>query len=194
MSVVIPRDWRGVRNRYQSSPDRVRSYFSEIPSLLENYSWEVSIAYAFLRLEQAHNYCLYAGVRRLHRAEATVASRFVDKHHLTRKGFQRLFKNVFGEALPAILVELIKDAEKVRDKVIHGKSSTASDHRKALISLLEYAIGLNKYIMDRAGFSPFVTDRRGLTGRGEALDRSTTSWLMRGLGFNNKQDEEKERA
>lgn len=194
MPLEVPRDWRGVRNLYERAPERVRDYFESIPSLLKGYDWEISIAYAFLRLEQSHNYCLYAGVRKLHRANSEVASRFIDKHHISRKGFQKLFNNVIGHPLPKALTALISDAEKIRDKVIHGKNSTSAEHRKALVSLLEYSIQLDELVMEKGDFSPFVTDRRGLTGRGEALDKSTTTWLMRGLGFNNLDNKENEEA
>jgi hypothetical protein len=188
MTINIPRSWKGVRNAFQAAPDQVSSYYESLPSLLEEYVWEVSVAYAFLKIEKTHNYILYAGVRKIHRAEATVASKLIDSHHLTRRGFETLFENIFGVPIPREINSILKEAEKVRDKVIHGKSVNAKDQRKALMLILKYSIDIEEFIQGHAGFSPFSSDRRGLTGRGESLDKSTTTWLMRGLGFAKKEE------
>lgn len=104
MPVDVPGTWRGVRNRFRDAPDAVTDYFEPIPELVEHYPWEVSIAYAFSLLERSHNRALYAGAVKLHRADSTVAHNFIDKQHMTRKYFQNLFKNIFGEE-PATGVE-----------------------------------------------------------------------------------------
>ena len=183
MEIVVPGSWRGVRNRFRDAPDEVTDYFEPIPELVEYYPWEVSIAYAFSLLERSHNRALYAGAVKLHRAEPAIAHTYVDKQHITRKTFKSLFKNIFGENPPRELMDTLESAEKVRDKIVHGKGTTEAEKRKALVYILAYAEGLDEFVSEKAGFRPFTVDMRGYTGRRESLDKSTTKWLMRGLGF-----------
>ena len=183
MPEAVPGSLRGVVNRYRESPSEVQGYFEAIPALIENYDWEVSIGFMFMRLEKALNTMLYCGARKLHRAHAETAYRFVDQHHMTRKEFRRLFRNVFGEEIPKELVDTLSEAEKVRDKIIHGKTAVGADKRKAIVQLIAYAEGMNDLVDRLAGFRPFTTDLRGFAGSGEALNAPTTAWLMKGLGF-----------
>jgi hypothetical protein len=140
----------------------------------------------FIRVEKALNTMLYCGTRKMHKANSEVARSFVDSHHMTRKEFRRLFANVFGSEIPTVTTTLLTEAEKVRDKIIHGKSASDADKRKAIVRLIQYAEEMNALVQRIAGFKPFVNDLRGFTGRGEALDASTTRWLMQGLGFTAK--------
>lgn len=186
----IPGSWRGVRNRFDRSPEEVQAYFANIPELIENYDWEVSLGFMFTRLEKALNGMLYCGTVKKHRAHSVKAKEMVNKHHMTRKEFRRLFRNVFGKPVRKALTEILEQAEAVRDQVVHGKPASAADQRKAIIRVLEYAEGMNEYVNILAGFKPFTNDLRGFTGRRESLDKSTTVWLMKGLGFQKKSADE----
>ncbi len=192
MAEPVPRSWRGVVNRYKTCSDEIQAYFTGIPTLIESFDWEVSLGFMFTRVEKAHNRMLYCGAVKQHKAHTEVARNFVDRHHMTRKEFRRLFKNVFGKPIKAPLQSMIEEAETVRDKVVHGKDASAEDKRKAIVRILEYAEGMNDFVNDIAGFKPFTNDLRGFTGRRSALDKSTTSWLMRGLGFEKKQADDNE--
>jgi hypothetical protein len=183
MPYPVPRSWRGVVNLYRGRPAEVKDYYEALPSLIEKYDWDVSLGFMFIRVEKGLNNMLYCGARKLHRAHSEVARRFVDKHHMTRKEFRKLFKNVFGEHVPAPLTALIQEAEDVRDKAVHGKNITDADHRKAIVRVLEYSENMNDLVQRLAQFKPFTTNLRGFAGRGDALDERTTSWLMKGLGF-----------
>lgn len=186
MPEEVPASWRGVVNRYNVSTLEVQLYYKDLPALIENYDWEVSLGFMFTRVEKALNTMLYCGTRKMHRANSEVARRFVDAHHMTRKEFRRLFANVFGQEIPAATTAILTEAEKVRDKIIHGKSATDADKRKAIVRVLQYSEEMNALVHQVAGFKPFTTDLRGFTGRAEALDASTTQWLMKGLGFLSK--------
>jgi hypothetical protein len=188
----VPGSWRGVVNRYNQSPAEVQAYFESLPSLIESYQWEVSLGFLFIRVEKALNTMLYCGARKVRRANAEVARKFVDAHHMTRKEFRRLFANVFGRDVPSEITAILAEAEKVRDKVIHGKMVSDADFRKATVRVIEYAEAMNELVHEIAAFKPFTIDLRGFVGRGEALDRSTTMWLMKGLGFLAKQPGEAE--
>lgn len=182
----VPATWRGVRNHFTNIPEEIQSYFDPTVELIENYDWEVSLAFMFTRVEKAMNMMLYCGARKIHKAHSGTAYTFVDKHHMTRKEFKRLFKNVFGVDIPAATNDLLAEAEKVRNKIIHGKSASPADQRKAIIRLLDYAEAMNTLVHDKARFRPFTPTLRGFTGQTQPLDQSTTSWLMRGLGFTGK--------
>ena len=184
MPEAVPGSWRGVVNRFRASTPEVQQYFNDLPDLMEHYDWEVSLGFMFIRVEKALNTMLYCGARKMHKAHTDVARGFVDSHHMTRKEFRRLFGNVFGQQIPADTTAVLIEAEKVRDKVIHGKSATDADKRKAIVRLIQYAEEMNTLVHGVAGFKPFTNDLRGFTGRGESLDQSTTRWLMQGLGFN----------
>jgi len=76
----------------------------------------------------------------------------------------------------------MNEAEKTRDRVVHGKDVTDSELRGAIADVLEYAEKFNAEVNDTAGFRP-LGNMRGFKGRAEPLDKRTTKWLMRGLGF-----------
>jgi hypothetical protein len=192
MPEAVPGSWRGVVNRYNNAPNEVKAYFSDIPELIERYDWEVTLAFMFARVEKALNRMLYCGAAKRHKANSTVAARAVNEHHMTRKEFRRLFENVFGAPIPAELVSILKDAERIRDKVMHGKSASDADKRKAIVRVLAYAEGMNEVVDQCAGFKPFTNDLRGYAGARRPLDESTTYWLMRGLGFEKKSEQDAE--
>ncbi|MPQ75777.1 hypothetical protein [Hydrogenovibrio sp. JE_KL2] len=128
------------------------------------------------------NRILYGGVVKIHRGSREIAQRIVNKHHVTRDGFLILYKNIFGKPLDTEILERIKTAEKIRDKVIHGKNVSDSEIREAIVDVLEYSQLLNNGVKSDAGFYPFG-DMRGFKGRSSPLDRRTTKWVMKGLGF-----------
>jgi hypothetical protein len=182
----IPGSWRGVVNRYRACPPEVQNYFSDLPSLIENYDWEVCLGFMFIQVERALNTMLYCGARKMHKADSDVARRFIEAQYMTRKEFRRLFSNVFGQEIPAAVVAGLVEAEKIRDKVIHGKNATDVDKRKAVVGVLKYAEEMNSLVKGIAGFEPFTDNLRGFAGRGETLDEKTTAWLMKGLGFTSR--------
>lgn len=181
------KSYKGILEYYDIEiSEDIRKYFDYLSVLLkqDKVSFEVVLAYLFLKIEQAHNRCLYGGIVKIHSANAEFVRRIINKQHLTRTKFQDLYKNVFGRAIPKEALEEIQNAEKIRDQVIHGKTVSDDLLRKAIISCLRYSKIINSEISDmtEAGFKPFG-DMRGFKGRAESLDTRTTKWLMRGLGF-----------
>lgn len=180
---TVPGNWLGVVSRIDASTEEVKSFFDPLSNLVENYSWEVSIGYLFTRVEQAHNHLLRGAAVKMHSVNASTADRFVDGCHITRKEFSRLYKNVVGRSIPARSVKLLSDAEKIRDRVVHGKRVVPRDQRMAIVYIVEYAESINAEIQKRAKFSPFKYDQRGYVGRKATLPESTSAWVMKGLGF-----------
>lgn len=174
-----------VMKAYDKMPQEVKDYFKYLPQLLNRSTrlWEVSLAYMFMQVERAQNMLLYCGVLKLHSANKAVAKGIVDKEHLKRDTFHKLFKNVFDKELKKAIQSKIEDAQKIRDRVVHGKTAVSdAQKRKAIIDILEYARDLNGFIENIAGFKPFG-DLRGVKGRKQPLENKTTRWLMKGLGF-----------
>ncbi|MCC6140945.1 MAG: hypothetical protein IT389_10065 [Nitrospira sp.] len=167
---------------YEMSPNEVKGHFQHIPKLISGLPYEVALAYSFLKVEQAQNRALYGGVVKVHRGDAEFVRRVMNFQHLTRDGFKEIFANVFGSPLSKATAAKLDEAEKVRDRVIHGKSVDDNDMREAIADCLEYGALLNRDVSTAAGFNPFG-DMRGFKGRADSLDKRTTKWLMRGLGF-----------
>jgi len=174
--------YKAVIKRYSSAPSEVRDYFTYLPALVQDYPYDVCLAYMFIRVERAQNMALYCGVVKLHAADATVASSVIERQHITRDSFLDLFENVFGQPLDPAVAKHLKFAEKVRDRTVHGKSVTDANFRKALVEILDYADSFNAAVSKRAGFKPFG-DLRGFKGRATSLGKGTTRWLLKGLGF-----------
>ncbi len=173
---------KAITKKYNSCQSEIQAYFLHLPSLIQDYPLEVTLAYLFLRTELAQNRILYCGVVKLHHADTEIASRGLDAQHLTRDGFLELYSKIFGEKLPVPISEKIKAAEKIRDKVIHGKSVTVAKLREAVWDVLDYAEHMNSHVQSKAGFQPFG-DLRGFKGRGNPLDKNTSRWLLKGIGF-----------
>jgi hypothetical protein len=174
--------YKGIIKAFNAHSGSVRDYFALLPNLVSNYPYEVSLAYRFLQTERAHNRCLYGGVVKLHRADAKVADSVINDQHLTRDGFLELYRNVFGIALSQPTRDLIRQAEKTRDKVIHGKKVLAPQMRQAICEVLDYAQAVNQEVAAVAGFEPFG-DMTGFKGAAQGLDPRTTRWLLKGIGF-----------
>jgi hypothetical protein len=174
-----PATWKGVRDRFAAAPDEVRGYLVHYPKLLELFPWDVSIGYLFTKIEQAHRTAIYCGVVKLHRVDASLAEIAVDGWHMSRDEFRSMFRTVFGAPLPD---EALIEAEKVRDRVLHGADVSESDHRLAAVRLLDYAEDLATIVTKRGGASPF-SDLRGFKGRAASLEKSTSRLVLKGLGF-----------
>lgn len=179
---AIP-SYKALLKCYSNKSKQVQGHFEHLPKLVnDDLPYEIAIAYCFLKVEQAQNRALYGGVVKVHRCDSEFARRLMNFQHLTREGFRELFKNVFGRALKDATAEKILDAEKVRDKVIHGKSVNASELRGAIADVLDYAEDFDSEVHAIAEFHP-LGDMRGFKGRAGALDKRTSKWVMRGLGF-----------
>ena len=106
----------------------------------------------------------------------------VDNHHMTRGEFKDLYKTIFGKPLTKTVADKIAEAEKVRDRILHGKTVSETDKRKAVIDILEYARAFNAAVYDISGFKPFGS-LQGFKGRAKPLDKSTSRWILKGVGL-----------
>jgi hypothetical protein len=161
----------------------VRTHFEHLPRLLDDYPLEVALGYVFYRLELGQNMALYCGVVKLHRADTTVASNTLDAHHMTRKGFEKVYKIVFDLDLPDAATRELRTAEATRDTVMHGGAATEARLRNAIGRVLEFACAVNTELQNRHQCPPFTGYWRGFAGRLRKLDPRTTRFMLKGMGF-----------
>lgn len=180
--MAIPRTWRGIVNHYNRCSDDVKGYFSHFPSLAQNYPWNVSISYMFGLVELAQNMTVYCGVVKLHKVNVTMARTAINNQHMTREGFKDLYKSIFGKPIKPSVSNKLEEAEKIRDRILHGKKVSEADKKKTVIDILEYAEAFNSEINSVAGFKPFGS-LKGFKGRAKSLDKSTSRWMLKGVGF-----------
>ncbi|MGH9365038.1 MAG: hypothetical protein ACRD1B_07220 [Thermoanaerobaculia bacterium] len=172
----------GLLNRFNTAPAEVRGYFEHLPRLIQDFPLDVCLSYVFAQLERAQNMTLYCGVVKLHRAESGLAKTAIDVHHMTRPEFKTKFETVFEKAIPKATSDLLEKAEEARDRVMHGKQGTDDEKRNAIANVLDYAEAINQFVSGMASFKPFG-DLRGFKGAAQSLDKSTTRWLLKGMGF-----------
>ena len=180
--MTLARSRKGVLNDYNAAPAQVQKFFVHLPKLLDDLSLDVSLSYVFSQVELAQNLTLYCGIVKLHRADSTLARTAIDTHHMSRGDFKQKFEAVFGKPIPEKIGKLLETAEATRDRVMHGKSTTEKEKRQALVDVLQYAREFNELVVSLASFRPFG-ELRGFKGRAKPLDKSTTRWLLKGMGF-----------
>ncbi len=173
---------KGLLKAYATCSEEVQDYFEHLPSLVEDYPLHVCLAYAFSRLELGQNMALYCGVVKLHRVHTDIAGRAVNSHHMTRQGYVDLYRRVFGFDLPKQAREDLKTAEDTRDDVMHGKATSPERIRNAIARVVEYADAANDQLHSKHGLKPFGP-LRGFKGRATSLEKSTSRWVVKGMGF-----------
>lgn len=172
----------GLKKAYGDCSQEVRDYFTHLPKLLDDFPMDVCLAYAFARLELGQNLALYCGVVKIHKVNADVAKSVIGTHHMTREGFIELYKTVFDLDLPKAAHADLKSAEKTRDNVMHGKSTGDDKIRNAIARVLEYAEEINKQLHAKHGLKPYGSIK-GFAGRAKKLDKRTSRFLLKGMGF-----------
>ena len=175
-----PKTYKGIIARLKQAPQEIQDYFTPSTELIENYPWQVVLAYMFSCIEMAHNMALYCGVVKLHRADSEVAWSAINSLHITRQGYRDLYKTIFGKPLKKEIIRKIAEAEKIRDNVMHGKDVTQAEMRTAVLRLIEYSELFNEFTFKLAGFKP-LGSLKGFKGRAEPLNKSTTMWILKGM-------------
>lgn len=177
-----PRNYKSVINYFNECPEDIKSYFEHLPSLIEEYPWDVCISYLFSYVEYIHSLSLYCAIVKLHKVDPEMTWDAVNDEHMTRDKFRDFLRSIIKKPIPSTTIKKIKKAERVRDKVMHGKSSSDAEIRKSVINILDYASEYNEFIYQNTGFKPFGS-LRGFKGRSIAQDKSTSRWILKGMGF-----------
>lgn len=181
--MATPGTWNDVVKRYDAAPKDVRDYFDALPSLIENYTLDIPLAYQFSCVELAHTMALYCGVVKLHKVDATLARKAVESQHITRQHFSELFETIYGKKVEGSIAKKLNKASAIRDKVLHGKAVTPKELRNAIVDVVDYATEFNDFVQVISGLRPFGKIK-GFKGRAKPLEKSTSRWVLRGVSFN----------
>ena len=179
------KSYKGLQKKFDGLPDATKNYLRSMDSLLADSSqYHIALAYAFMKIEEGHHRALKCGLVRLHECASAKVDEALAKQHITRSYFQSVFNNVLGKKIPNDAQQLLKNAEGIRDRLIHGKTVAAGVLRDGLSDALEYIEKLGEFVEERTGKNPFG-DLRGLAGKKELLDVTTSYWVMKGVGLYN---------
>lgn len=173
---------------FNDLPEDVRSFFHHLSDLLDEPSkYDLALAHCFMRIEEAHNRALYAGLVRELYCDSNLAKMFVDKQHLTAKGFNELFKNIFGEPVPNVTSDKLIEAQKIRNALIHGKGSSYKEKREAIAFSLMYSKELSEFLVEKIKVNPFGK-LSGIVGKlkPKLLKKNQSKWIIIGVGFTSK--------
>jgi hypothetical protein len=186
MSLVIAKTRRGIKAIFRSLAPETQGFFSDLPDLIySEFSLDIVLAYLFFRLEQGLNQTLYCGARKLLKTEADLTRKALDIQFLTREKYLRFFQEIYGFPMDANIQGLMYDAEKIRDRVMHGKSVNDKERRRAISKVLAYCDRVNNFISaeQQLGFKPFCADIRGFSGRLPSHDKATSRLILKGIGL-----------
>lgn len=175
----------GLLKLYASQPEPVKKYFVHLPRLIEDFPLDVALAYVFSQLEMAHVMALYCGATKLHRCDKDVTRQAIRTHHMTRGEFRRRFEDIYGKPIPEAVIKLSVKAEAVRDQVMHGKATSDDEKRNGIAHALQYATEMNDLVAGLGGPRPFGS-LTGFKGSGKSLAKSTSRWVLKGMGFGGK--------
>jgi len=172
----------GLKKHFAGLPPDVKEFYRHAPGLLDQFPLDVCLAYVFARLESLQNLAIYCGLVKLHRTHGGITWNVLLTHHFTRETFRTSCKTVFSTEVPPGAVALIQRAEGVRDQVMHGKGPEDGEMRNAIAEVLDYSVQFSAYVAGCAGFRP-CGNLRGFKGAAAALEKSTTRWVLKGMGF-----------
>ena len=179
---------KGLVQCYEGSPEAVKGYFNILPQLLEiDYEYRdysTCLAYLFFKTEYAHTLALYYRLLQM-KVNKNLADKAVNNTIINREGFRSFFEKVFGEPLSENARKKIKDAEEIRDKIMHGKDDfSSSEVRVAIKDILEYAGLFNKQVERKVGYKPFSTEQK--TRSRDSYSKEISAWILTGMGFSLK--------
>lgn len=187
--MTIAKTRAGLKNLFNSLPSEIKGYFADlVPLVDQSFAIDIVLAYVFFKLEQGQRVALYCGARKLHKTETVLTWKAIDSQYITRDKYKEYFQTIYNFKPPDEATRALKEAEEIRDKVMHG--SNIADRRKleGISKALHYARIMNEsiYRHRKCGFKPFNNYLRGVFGRLGSLDKSTTRWILKGMKFNIK--------
>jgi hypothetical protein len=174
---------RTLLKKFKQQNAKIIAYLEPCQELLENsYRHEVIISYMFSRIEIAHREALYFGVVKLHDVDSTLAAQAIDNYDLTRKDFRDKLESIYGYSLTDELKGKIINAEKIRDKILHGKRIKAGETAYAILDAVEYLAGIDQLLKTKSNIL-LIGDRRGFKGAKSSHSKATSRWILKGMGL-----------
>jgi hypothetical protein len=181
--ITTAANYKQVINYFDKLPQDIKLWLKEVPDLVQKYDYEVSIALIFSRIESIKHIIIHRGLVKIHKTNSELTWEILELDHMSRDRFSKIFKTVFNCDIPKSTSDKIKLAERVRDKVMHGKSITGADARNALISSFEYLKEIDEFMQQHSSNIRPFGDGRGFKGRAGTLTKDTTRWVLRGMGL-----------
>jgi len=135
-----------------------------------------------MKLEEGHHRALKCGLVRIHECNSQKVDTELEKQHFTSDKFTSVFKNIFSSDIPDKAGKNLKLAQQIRNKLIHGKSTTDPERRNAIYYALMYMEALGDFIKKETGKNPYG-DLRGLAGKKKLLPAKSTIWMLKGFGI-----------
>jgi hypothetical protein len=183
-----PKSYKSLKSVYDTLDSDVKSYLSKLePLLSDGENYEIALAYCFLKLEEGHHRALKCGLVRIHKCASSKVDSELEKQHFTADKYAAVFKNVFSKAIPQQVKEYLSKAQAIRNKLIHGKTTTNPKRREAIYYALVYMNQLGGFVRDETGKNPYG-DLRGLAGKTKMLPPSSTIWMLKGFGLGDKSE------
>ncbi len=174
-----------IPKKYADLPETVQDYFGGFRSIIlidEKYAWDILVGYLFMQVERAQYSIVYCAMVKNQGTNKDVTRNMLSYFHLKRKSFPKLYKILGGREISNETMQLAKDAEKVRDKILHGNDKQVSKKMKkdAIVSILEYSDLLNEHSYTDFGFRPFG-DLTGFNGRRKTHLKKPSRWIIKGI-------------
>lgn len=187
-TLAIPKSYKGLKVIYVELDEYVKSYLAKLEPLLNDAGqYEIALAYCFMKLEEGHHRALKCGLVRIHNCASETIDSELEKQHFTAEKYGSVFKNVFSERIPDSARKNLSNAQEIRNKLIHGKTTTDPKRREAIYYALEYMRELGEFVKSQTLKNPYG-DLRGLAGKKKLLPAKSTIWMLKGFGLGEKSD------
>jgi len=185
----IPKSYKGLKQIFDGLDNDVRINLAKLePLLSDGNNYEIALAYCFMKLEEGHHRALKCGLVRIHDCDSSKVDSELEKQHFTADKFESVFRNVFSSQIPANARNNLSNAQSIRNKLIHGKSTTNPKRREAIFYALQYMSELGQFVKAKTGKNPYG-DMRGLAGKKKRLPPKSTIWMLKGFGLGDKSEQ-----
>lgn len=173
---------QGVIDAFNASSARTKEYYAIVPGLIEHHKPDVALAYVFDRAAAAHNATIVAGLVVKHRAHRDVAREIASFQECAWDEFHYEYQTVFGSVIPESVSAIYGEANEVRRHFLSGKRVSSKDLCATVSQMLKYSDELDAFVYSDARIHPF-SDLSKTKSRGAALDKNSTRWVLKGMGF-----------
>lgn len=184
----LPKSYKGLKSVYDGLDQDVKNFLSKLgPMLNDGKNYEIALAYCFMKLEEGHHRALKCGLVRIHECDSGKVDSELEKQHFTNEKYSNVFRNVFSVNIPDDIRKKLSMAQDIRNKLIHGKSTTDPKRRDAIYYAILYMNGLGQFVKGKTEKNPYG-DLRGLAGKKKMLPAKSTIWMLKGFGLGEKSE------
>ena len=181
----IAANYKQVIDCFNQLPEDIKSWIPHVPKLIEEYSWDIPIAFTFNQIETIKRRTLSLRLIKYHKTNAELTWKLIDEDYMLRERFRVLFDKIFGTPIPDAILAHLTQAEAVRDRAMHGKSFSEKDARICLPLAFTFLQTFSAFVEEKAGFRP-CSNAQGIKGAAASLNKETTKWVLKGMGIPEK--------